>query len=445
MVQLACSDLHYLALTTDGQVYSSGGNGAGQLGLKHQNEEKELKQVALRSGHFATFVACGASHSIVISEQESVHYFGLNDNYQLGYGNPGRYPEPTVLVLKDYQVIKACCGRVHSLFLTSTGSVLAAGNGQNAQLGKNLRSNHPAQLVQLPSSFKGRVIDIFAHPSLDVSVLVDAQGIFHVSGKAGELLGTSGIIEDFFPLKLSSVVVDTQIVCAKPETHSFCARFDDPACCDIQIASGEDGPPIHFGWDTIRARSPYLTALVNSNMQGVKVLDDGRKRVKLENYQQATLRAYGSYLHAGSLSVDESPETLLELLKLADEYQDETGLHGLCGAMLNHKVTSENVCRILEPCIRSRYFGLGSNVLKQGLALSNVCDILNVAAAAEDVMRGVHDGMAKTMVAYIKDITLAFATRHATQVVKDPKFKELQPRMAKEFLSKLAEMEFLKT
>ena len=402
--------------------------------------------MALRQGHFATFVACGANHSIVICEQESVHYFGLNNHLQLGYaGNSGSFHEPCVLMLKNHQVMKACCGRVHSLFLTSTGSVLASGNGQNGQLGKNLRSNHAAQLVQLPSSFKGRVVDIFAHPSLDVSVLMDEQGMFHVSGKAGELLGTSGIIEDFFPLRLSSVVVDTQIVCTKPETQVYSARFDDPACCDIQIVSGEDGPPIHFGWDTIRARSPYLTALVNTNMQGVQVLDDGRKRARLENYKQTTIRAYGGYLHGGSLSVDETPETLLELLKLADEYQDETGLHGLCGTMLNHKVTSENMCRILEPCIHSRFFGLGSNVLKQGLALSNVCDILNVAAAAEDVMRGVDDGMAKTMVAYIKDITLAFATRHATQVVKDPKFKELQPRMAKEFLSKLAEMEFLKT
>lgn len=362
VIQIACSDLHSLALTTDGRVFSCGSqNGHGQLGLGHCNSSSNFQEVKLL--RFATFVACGAYHSIFICEQESAHGFGRNDNLQLGLNNTNSQVLPVKIDLKE-QIKKACCGSLHSLFLSSSGAVFGCGYGGSGQLGRKMTgSRHCVQAITLPQRVQAPVVDIFAHPQLDVSVLMDKEGALHVSGNTGQLVGHGASVVDFFPLQ--SVVLDSRIVCLQPQGQEYQARFNDESCCDIQVCTADKAEPIYFGWDTIRARSAYLHRMIVSNMSEVTNLQDGKKKVTLKEYHWDTCLAYGKYLHENVLD-DAKPEILLQLLELADASGDESGLAHKCASALLRTVDSDNLCFCLEQCIQLKFHALASHLVKQG-------------------------------------------------------------------------------
>jgi alpha-tubulin suppressor-like RCC1 family protein len=67
---IACGDFHTLALADDGHVYTWGAGAFGELGhgdLAHVSEPCRLK--AFRR-HELVFAACGASHNIVLLDDE---------------------------------------------------------------------------------------------------------------------------------------------------------------------------------------------------------------------------------------------------------------------------------------------------------------------------------------------------------------------------------------
>lgn len=369
VLQVACSNEHCLALTANGRVFSKGRNDFGQLGLGTTTASDRWQQVPLQiqafSPRFATFVACGGFHSIVICEQASVHAFGSNHCWQLGCAD-GNMSNRPLLISCPEQIKKVCCGFNHTLLLGSSGAVFGCGSGHRCQLGRNLRSYHFVSAITLPPVVRARVVDIISDPHVDVSVLLDQEGILYISGAAGELFGHSNPIEDFFPLKQSFVVVNSRIVCIQPDTTGYKACFNELTCCDIEVRTRDVSEPIYFGWDTVRARSPYLTKLVDSEMRDVQKLQNGKRRkVTLEQYTWNTQFAYGKYLHEGVL--DAEPQTLLELLQLADEYQDETGLALLCASMLIRKVTAANLADCLEHCINIKFPALAPGLVKQGM------------------------------------------------------------------------------
>lgn len=448
VVQVACSDNHTLYLTVDGRVLSAGGNDRGQRGIGHTNNTTERQEVQLKAGSFATFVACGARHSIVICEQETVYAFGDNSDGQLGC-TPANNSKPGCAAIPNrigfhQKITKACCGASHTLFLSSSGVVFGCGSGKKRQLGRNLTDIHGVTQIALPETVRGRVVDIFAHAELDVSVVMDEQGTLHISGAAGQLLGHSNFIQDFFPLKEHSVVLDSRIVCVQPDMqrYAYPSRFNDDSCCDIEVRTADKSEPIWFGWDTIRARSPYLTRMIENNMSEVPKLEDGKKMVTLQNYRWDTWFAYGKYLHENV--IDAKPEILLELLDLAVLSDDDTGLSSLCVKMLLRNATSENLCATLHRCIEVRFYMLAVDLVKRGIAVSNVCDILNIIARVEEATKGrpkennnAKDEVDDLLMGYIKDIGMAFATQNAVAVVEDPKFAELNPQVAKDLLKML--------
>lgn len=75
--------------------------------------------------------------------------------------------------------------------------------------------------------------------------------------------------------------------------------------------------------------------------------------------------------------------------------------------------------------------------------MSNVVDVLNAIARAQNA--GAKDDMDGLWVAYIKDIAMAFAGQHATEVAKDAKFDEVIPWIAKDWVKMLAMQNLLKT
>lgn len=77
-----------------------------------------------------------SAHSILITMDRKALTFGRNQFGQLGQPNLETYETPTpVAELDGVNIIRAACGRNHTLFLTDTGTVYACGDNKAGQCG----------------------------------------------------------------------------------------------------------------------------------------------------------------------------------------------------------------------------------------------------------------------------------------------------------------------
>lgn len=77
-----------------------------------------------------------SAHSVLITMDRKALTFGRNQFGQLGQPNLETYETPTpVPELEGLNIIRAACGRNHTLFLTDTGTVYACGDNKSGQCG----------------------------------------------------------------------------------------------------------------------------------------------------------------------------------------------------------------------------------------------------------------------------------------------------------------------
>jgi hypothetical protein len=149
---IAAGDSHSLALTEDGEVWSWGGNGYGQLGIGQLpvwNPDLEVSEgpessptpvpVLDSAGEQpltgVKAIAAGNSHSLALTAGGVVYAWGAAWDGQLGNGaTEDSSPSPVeVTGLTGVKAIAA--GDSHSLTLTGDGAVYAWGGGYSGQLG----------------------------------------------------------------------------------------------------------------------------------------------------------------------------------------------------------------------------------------------------------------------------------------------------------------------
>ncbi|KAF5898053.1 putative E3 ubiquitin-protein ligase HERC4, partial [Clarias magur] len=139
VIQVACGDQHFMALTNDGQLFTWGQNSSGQLGLgKGEPSSPSPRPLKSLCGIPLAQISAGGDHSFALSLSGAVFGWGRNGAGQLGLGHKDDIYIPScVSNLGQKKTIAISCGEEHTATLSKGGTVFTFGCGRYGQLGHN--------------------------------------------------------------------------------------------------------------------------------------------------------------------------------------------------------------------------------------------------------------------------------------------------------------------
>ncbi|KAL0212424.1 hypothetical protein RCL1_006050 [Eukaryota sp. TZLM3-RCL] len=129
-VNVSAGDAHSLILLEGGDLWATGGNGIGQLGLGDTTQRSSPVRI---DGFKFAVVAAGDYSSVGILTNGNVVVWGRNDYSQLGDGTTTQRNSPTVL--EQLSGVYAISIWYHALAVCKNGTVFGWGNNQYGQIG----------------------------------------------------------------------------------------------------------------------------------------------------------------------------------------------------------------------------------------------------------------------------------------------------------------------
>ncbi|CAE7730566.1 unnamed protein product [Symbiodinium pilosum] len=132
VIAVAAGCTHSLTLLATGEVFSTGDNIYGQLGLGNNRDQQVPARML--GGLKAVAIAAGTYHSVLLLETGEVAATGSNSHGQLGLGTSQDQVVP-VKMLVHAPVKGIAAGDFHSVLLFQSGDVYAAGDNGYGQLG----------------------------------------------------------------------------------------------------------------------------------------------------------------------------------------------------------------------------------------------------------------------------------------------------------------------
>ena len=131
---VAAGWMHSLAVTKFGGLYSWGYSGEGQLG--HGDTESQFlpKRVEALQER-ACSVAAGQMHSLAVTQSGALYSWGYGSFGQLGHGDKENQLLPKRVEGLQERVCSVAAGESHSLAVTQTSALYAWGGGVFGKLG----------------------------------------------------------------------------------------------------------------------------------------------------------------------------------------------------------------------------------------------------------------------------------------------------------------------
>lgn len=191
VVQVAAGRDSSFALCGDGRVFSWGRSDYGQLA---QNRASRYlltpTEVAGLAGRGVAKVAVGNLHAVALTRDGKVYTWGMNQHGQLGVGTTNNQGSPVqVEALEDQVVVDVACGGGHTAALTEDGELWVWGRGRGGELGQgtNERASNAAYRTEpVRVDLGGRKCTAVALGNEHTLVLVEQEA--GQAKKAGGLL-----------------------------------------------------------------------------------------------------------------------------------------------------------------------------------------------------------------------------------------------------------------
>ena len=160
IVHFVCGNGHNLFLDSEGNVYSVGNNGYGQLGLGHNTKQNVLNKIPNIPP--IKIISCVFSSSYLIDFEDNLWIFGCNDLGQLGCGDKEHINTPKIInTLIDIQQISYGSSGHHFFAKNSQNQIFATGRNNFGQLGTG-----DTQALSIPKEINSQYPTIWGNNSI---------------------------------------------------------------------------------------------------------------------------------------------------------------------------------------------------------------------------------------------------------------------------------------
>ena len=252
-VAISAGYKHSLTLLSDGTVAAWGDNYYGQLGTPAGSDGSGpvlVLSTGALVGKLVVAVGAGGMHSLCLSSDGSVAAWGGNDTGQLGNGTTAASTVPVAVsqtgVLAGKTVIALSAGYTHNLALCSDGTIAAWGNNGSGQLGdgSNVNRSLPVAVSQTGVLAGKTVVAISAGYSHSLAFCADGTIALWGNNSSGQL-GNGSSANSNVPVLVdrTGVLAEKTVVAAQA---GYSASF--AICADGTVAAWGAGSSGQLGY-----------------------------------------------------------------------------------------------------------------------------------------------------------------------------------------------------
>jgi alpha-tubulin suppressor-like RCC1 family protein len=210
---------HTVFLTNDGKVYSCGRNTGGELGrlVDASNPAATPSIIPTLNSFTITAIACGANHTIFLTNDGKVYSCGLNTSGQLGQSTTTTTPS-IISTLNSFTITAIACGTFHTVFLTNDGKVYSCGDNATGNLG--LGNTTSTTTPQPISTLNSLTITAIAGGRYHTVFLTNDGKVYSCGFNEGGQLGLGNTTQQTTPQPISTLnsFTITAIACGRDHT-----------------------------------------------------------------------------------------------------------------------------------------------------------------------------------------------------------------------------------
>ncbi|XP_019733944.1 RCC1 and BTB domain-containing protein 1 [Hippocampus comes] len=389
--EVACGAHHSMVLTEDGEVFAWGFNDYGQVGSGSVAVQAfPLKVGGSLQGKTVMGITCGQSSSMALLDNGEIHGWGYNGNGQLGVGNNRNELMPRRLsALQESCIKQVVSGFGHSLAVTDKGLLFSWGANTFGQLGTGDKNNcfSPVQVM----ADEERFVEVAACHSTNISAAKTQSGQVYMWGQCrGQAVVMPRLTyftntDDVFACFASPPVMWRLVSVEQNDfltvAEALRKEFDSPETADLKF--NVEGKCIHVHKAVLKIRCEHFRSMFRSQWV------EGRQEViEINQFSYAIYRSFLQFLYTDT--VDLPPEDAIGLLDLATSY---------CESRLKH---------------------LCQQIIKRGITVKNAFTLFSAAKRfdAED----------------LEEFCFRFCISHLTQVTQTPTFSQVDGNMLKGFI-----------
>ena len=162
--QISAGSWNALAIDSNGNTWTWGYNGYGQLGDGSTSDKYKPQTVQNPANPSQSLkadqISAGVNHPLAVGRDGSIWAWGWNSNGQLGIGSTVNQNKPATIKdpankAQTFKAVRSSAGQLHSLAIRQDGNLWAWGDNQYGQLGSNrttAKSTTPLAVAFDPTS-----------------------------------------------------------------------------------------------------------------------------------------------------------------------------------------------------------------------------------------------------------------------------------------------------